>query len=415
MQIKEDPLKVERLQQMKRRATGLLLAASALFLVTRWLESVYPWLGYARAFSEAAMIGGVADWFAVTALFRHPLGIPIPHTAIVPTRKDRIGRALGGFVQNNFLSREVLSDKLRSKRIAEAGATWLVQPANTRSIARHVAAALAAAAHVVRDEEVQELIDQSLVSRARKVQVAPVLGNVLSLFTTSNRHQALFDRFIHLIARLVDENEEVIRAKIRDESPWWVPDAVDARIHNKVVTAIESTLHAMADDPAHPLRHRYDEMLKEFIEKLKTSPETIARAEEIKEELLAHPSVRQFSGAIWQDMKGAVERYSNREDDRVPGAIERALSRVGTTALADPELLAKIDEWVIEGVLYVVEQYRDEVGQLIAQTVQAWDPEVTSRRIELAIGRDLQFIRINGTLVGGLVGLLIYAVSQMIE
>src|SRR5688572_2542578 len=208
---------------MRRIASGMLLGAAVLFIIARILERTYPWMVFVRVTAEAAMVGGVADWFAVTALFRHPLGIPIPHTAIVPTRKDRIGRALGGFVQNNFLSREVLSDKLRSKRIAEAGATWLVQPANTRSIARHVAAGLAAAAQVVRDEEVQELIDQSLVSRARKVQVAPVLGNVLSLFTMSNRHQALFDRFIHLIARLVDENEEQIRAKIREESPWWVP------------------------------------------------------------------------------------------------------------------------------------------------------------------------------------------------
>lgn len=412
MELKEDPVKKRQLEVMKRRASGLLVLVAIVFVITRWLERTYPWIGFVRAFAEAAMVGGVADWFAVTALFRQPLGLPIPHTAIIANRKDRIGRALGNFVQNNFLSREVLTSKLTSKHIGQSAARWLSQPENAHLIAQHVASGLSAAAQVLRDEDVRDLIDQSLVSRARKVQVAPLLGNVLALFTSSQRHHELFDKFIHLVARVVEENEELIRARIREESPWWIPGAVDAKIHYKVVGAIERTLREMSVDPNHPLRERYEEMLRDFIEKLKTSPDVIEKAEEIKEELLGNPAVRQFSSSLWGDMKASLERYAHRAETREPGAIERGLMRVGNTAVADPALLEKIDSWVVEGVLYVVEQYRDEVGQLIAQTVASWDPEVTSRRIELAIGRDLQFIRINGTLVGGLVGLLLYTISK---
>ena len=409
---KEDPNKQIQLDRMKRRATGLLIGATVLFVVTLVLERTYPWLGFVRATAEAAMVGGLADWFAITALFRHPLGIPIPHTAIIPSRKDRIGRSLGGFVQNNFLSREVIAARLHGLRIAERIAKWISDPANSGRIAHHVATGLAGTAAVLRDEDIQAMIDRAIITRVKKTQVAPVLGNVLSLLTADNRHQELLDEALRLISEGVSRNEELIRQRIREESPWWLPEAVDDRIHDKVVAAIENTLRQVAADPAHPLRERFDNALTGFIEKLRTSPDVIAKAEAIKDDMLENPAVRQFSATIWSDVKQALARYADRKETDPPGAVEQGLMKLGNAVLGDAELMAKVDHWILDAVLYAVEQFRGEVAQLISYTVGQWDAEETSKKIELQIGKDLQFVRINGTLVGGLVGLILYSISK---
>jgi uncharacterized membrane-anchored protein YjiN (DUF445 family) len=403
-----------RLTRMKRIATGLFIFVTAVFVATRLLEERYPWLGWVRAMSEAAMVGALADWFAVTALFRHPLGIPIPHTAIVPNRKDRIGASLGGFVQNNFLSRELIGAKLRQIGISRRIGEWLRDPANARKISLHASKALAGTVQVLRDDDVQDLLDRSVIARIRATRVAPVVGNALSLITASNRHQELLDEALTLLDRVVDQNDEIIRDRIRKESPWWLPESVDNKIHDKIVTAIENLLHAVTTDPNHPLRARFDAAVDRFVERLKTSPEVIAKGEELKEELLAHPSVRQFSAEVWNDAKTAIVKYSESPVDGEIRPIDRGLVSLGETMLEDPELLAKVDGWLLDATLYVVEQYRTEVGQFIADTVRGWDPEDTSRKIELAVGRDLQFIRINGTLMGALVGLLIFLVGKLL-
>jgi uncharacterized membrane-anchored protein YjiN (DUF445 family) len=410
----EDANRQQRLDSMKRSATGLLVLMTIIFAISRALESRHPWLGYLRAAAEAAMVGGIADWFAVTALFRHPLGIPIPHTAIIPARKDRIGRSLGGFVQRNFLSRDVILAKLTSMQIAYRLATWVHQPENARRIARHVAAGLGGAVNVLRDEDVQAMVGRTVLNRVRRVQVAPLLGNLLSLMTSGNKHQEILDEALQLVARLVAENEETLRNKIRNESPWWVPEVVDNRIHDKIVTGIERTLREVSSDPHHALRERFDDVLGQFIERLRTSPDTIARAELLKEELLDHPAVMQFSVSLWTDAKAAIVRYAAREEREAPDAIEQGLVALAGAVLADPALVEKVEGWITDAVLYAVEQARGEVGELIAQTVGNWDPEDTSRKIELSIGRDLQFIRINGTLVGALVGLALYSIGKMV-
>jgi uncharacterized membrane-anchored protein YjiN (DUF445 family) len=414
MQPNDDPQKQAQLDAMKRRATGLLVLAAGLLVVTKVLETRYPWLRFVGATAEAAMVGGLADWFAVTALFRHPLGIPIPHTAIIPARKDRVGRNLGNFVQRNFLSREVISAKLRSMQVAEQLARWISQPENSRTIAKHAAAGLAAAAQVLRDEDVQDLIGRSLATRARRTQVAPLLGKTLSLVTAGNRHQELLDEAIKLVARAVEDHSDDIRDKIAEESPWWLPGIVDDKIHEKLIGAIEHTLRDVRDDPNHPLRTRFDAALDDFIDKLHTSPDVIERAEELKQELLDAQVIRRFSSSVWEDMKHGIIRYAQNPDSYAPGSIERGLNAFGEAVLSDPALLAKVDGWIENAALYLVERYQHEVAGLISHTVSAWDPEATSRRIELAIGRDLQFIRINGTLVGGLAGLAIYVLSELL-
>ena len=403
-----------RLTRMKRIATGLFVFVTAVFIATRLLETRYPWLGWVRAMSEAAMVGALADWFAVTALFRHPMGIPIPHTAIVPNRKDRIGASLGGFVQNNFLSRDLIRAKLQQIGISRRIAEWLREPENARKISMHASKALAGTVQVLRDDDVQDLLDRSVIARIRATRVAPVVGNALSLITASNRHQELLDEALKLLDRVVDQNDEIIRDRIRKESPWWLPESVDNKIHDKIVTAIENLLHAVTTDPNHPLRARFDAAVDRFVERLKTSPEVIAKGEELKEELLAHPSVRQFSAAVWTDTKDAIVKYSETPVDGEVRPIDRGIVSLGATMLEDPDLLAKVDGWILDATLYVVEQYRTEVGQFIADTVRGWDPEDTSRKIELAVGRDLQFIRINGTIMGALVGLVLDLVGRLL-
>ena len=411
--LSDEAEKQAALERMQRRATGMLGGAAVLFVAARAFESRYPWLGFVRAAAEAALVGGVADWFAVTALFRHPLGLKIPHTAIVPKRKDRIGRSLGNFVQKNFLSREVVAVKLAGMQVGARIAGWLADPEHARRVARQVAASLSGAAAVLRDEDVQEFVERSLVSRARKVQVAPLLGRVLGLLTADNRHQELLDEVLRLAARFVSQNEEMIRDRIAAEAPWWIPGAVEDKIHEKVVGGVDRTLTEVSADPNHPLRARFDDAVRRFAERLRTSPETIARAEEIKAELLSHPAVREYAASVWTDVKEKLARYATEgEGTTALAAVERGLVSLGHAILADPALLAKVDAWITDGVLFAVEQYRSEVAHLIEQTVAGWDPDATSRRIEIQIGRDLQFIRINGTVVGGLVGLLLYTIGK---
>lgn len=399
---------------MKRVALALLLGAALVFAIASLLETRYPWLGYVRAAAEAAVVGGVADWFAVTALFRHPLGIPIPHTAIVPARKDRIGRTLGVFVQANFLSRDAVSAKLEALRIGEKAALWLSDPDNSRSLARGVAKALSGAAVVLRDEDVQAFIDRAISKRAQAVRIAPLTGRVLELLTADGRHQELLDHALALVARVVQENEELIRDRVHAETPWWMPGVLDARIQDRIVDAISRTLADISASPTHPLRVRFDAAVHDFIERLQSSPATIARAEALKEELLAHPAVRDFTASIWGDVKRKLRDYADRPPDAPAGGIERAFHLLGETIRADPALAEKVDAWLTGAVLYAVEQSREEVGHLIAQTVEAWDPYATSHRIELQIGRDLQFIRVNGTIVGGLVGLVLYTIGRLL-
>lgn len=401
------------LRRMKRVATGLLLIATVIFVVAHILESSYPWLGYVRATAEAAMIGGLADWFAVTALFRYPLGIPIPHTAIVPRHKDRVGAILANFMQRHFLSGEVVGEKLRSANIAQQMADWIVDPEHARTVARQAATALSAGAKATQTEAVQQMIESALARKIESTPVAPLLGKALELVVEDERHQDLFDDAMRLIGRAVRENRAFVRERIDRETPWWVPEQIDEKLTEKIVKSIDRTVQDVHNDPHHPMRERFDVALRTFIERLKTDERAIARAENIKRDFLNDAVIRDLGGAIWQDINDALARVAEREEGAGLDAITRSLVAFGKAVQEDPALMAKVDKWVVEVATQLVDRYRDEVGKLITDTVAKWDPEATSQRIELAVGRDLQFIRINGTLVGGLAGLAIYTISRL--
>jgi uncharacterized membrane-anchored protein YjiN (DUF445 family) len=411
--MQDEAVRQAQLDLMKRRATLLLVGATVLFVVARALQVQFPWLKIVVATAEAAMVGGLADWFAVTALFRHPLGIPIPHTAIVPAKKDRVGRTLGAFVQRNFLSREVIEHRLRSMQAGRRLAEWVASPENARTISRSTALALSSATQMLRDEDVQAVIDRSLARRVRSMRLAPLLGKLLGVITEDGRHQEVLDEVIRLAARTVNDNADLIRERIERETPWWIPPAFDDKIFKRVLGAIQKLLTELSADPRHPLRLRFDTSVAHLIERLNTSPEFAAKVDAWKEDFLDNEAARRFSASLWQDGKEALAKFAESPDSAAPNAIETALTTFGQKALDDPELLAKLDEFMVDIAVFLVARYQDEVAELIATTVAAWDPELTSRRVELAIGRDLQFIRINGTIVGGLAGMLIYLISSL--
>ncbi|HET8656822.1 MAG TPA: DUF445 domain-containing protein [Longimicrobiaceae bacterium] len=414
MQMPEDERKRAQLDRMRRIATALLVAAAAVFVVSHALEGRFPWMGFVRATAEAAMVGAIADWFAVTALFRYPLGLKIPHTAIVPTRKDRIGGSLGRFVENNFLSREVLSAKVRSMHVAQRLAEWMQRPENAERLARHATGALATAVRSLNEREMQRLIEHQIEERLRETEATPVLADALALVLAGKRRQELLDGTLALVDHLLEENKDQLRERIERELPWWVPAPIDDKIYRKILNATEGALHEVRADPEHPFRHRFDELVSASVDRLKNSPELIARGETMKEELLASPALERFSGRLWSDLRATLVPNGDgggRAEIQLP--IERAIRRLGETLLEDPELMERVDRWAENAVVHVAEDYRHEVAHLIASTVAQWDPDETSRKIELQVGKDLQFIRINGTVVGGLVGLLLYTLSVL--
>lgn len=407
--------KETELARMKLVATSLLGVVTIIFIVASFFEEQYLWVSFVRATAEAAMVGAIADWFAVTALFRHPLNLKIPHTAIVPTRKDTIGRTLAYFVRNNFLTATVISERLRSMEATRRLAEWLSRPDNSQQLANYVALGLIGVVQVMKDEEVQALIERDLADRVRSLKMAPLLGNLLALIASGNRQQELLSGTLKLVGRTLQENKETIMERISRETPWWLPKNVDNLIYQRIVAAFDNMLREVNDDPNHPLREKFSETVTTLIEDLKHSPDIVAKEESFKEELLQDPAVQAFSASLWADIKAKLIERGADPDSDIRRPIQRGLSRFSETILGNEALLEKIDHWVHEGAVYLVTEYGQEVEYLIIHTISRWDPEETARKIELNVGKDLQFIRINGTLVGGLVGLLIHTIAFLIK
>lgn len=415
MQLDIDAVKRAELRRMKRLATGLLAGVACLYLITFLLEPRFPWLGFVRAFSEAAMIGALADWFAVTALFRHPLGIPIPHTAIIPRRKDTLGESVGRFVQENFLSPEVLVGRLRTMQVVDRVAQLATRDDVSQAAARQVTALISGALDVVNDDEIQQIVERSVSIQIRKLQPAPLLGRALGAVLRGERMHELVAEMMRLAAHLLNENRDVVRSRISRETPWWVPSAVDKAIADRIFVSVEATIQEISLDQNHPFYPRFEAVLATFIEQLKTDPATIERGEMLKQELLDSPVVRDFSVSLWQDLKGFLKDQSNRPDSALQTALQRSVRQFGVLLGTDEALAAKVQGWIEKIVVYLSREYRGQFVQLVSYTVERWDIASTVEKIELQVGRDLQFIRINGTIVGGLAGLVIYTLSLVLR
>jgi len=410
-----DAERARALRRMKMVATSLLLVAAVIFVVARAGQEARPWLGYVRATAEAAMIGALADWFAVTALFRRPLGLPIPHTAIVQTRKDQIGASLGGFVRDQFLTIEVITARLEQANLAQRLGEWMTREDNARTVSAQSAAVVRGATEVLQDDIVQSGVEQVVLSRATSVPVAPVMGRVVEAALAGGHHQALLDAVLSGLGRYLEENNQTFRERLYGESPWWVPEPVDDVVFAKIYDAAQSFIADLGQDRNHPLRRDIDGRTLQLVEELKTSPAMLARGEELKQELLSHPEVRAWSSTLWSRIKSGLLDAADDPNSELRLRIEQAAVEAGESLLSDPELRRRIDSWIVEATGYIAEQFRGEVADLIAGTVQRWDTEETAERLELQVGRDLQFIRINGTLVGGLAGLGIYTLSELLS
>jgi uncharacterized membrane-anchored protein YjiN (DUF445 family) len=404
------------LQKMKRLATGLLLVAAVIFLGARWWEvNAGPaWIGYIRAMAEAGMVGALADWFAVTALFRRPLGLPIPHTAIIPTKKDVLGDSLGDFVGENFLSEDVVRDKLARIEVSSRVGAWVAQPVNADRVTAELATAARGVVTVLRDDAVQEVIEQVLVRKLMERPIGPPLGTVLSGVLADGAHHHLVDLVCDRAFDWVSGNHDMVLRVVHERAPSWSPRFIDDMVADKVFAEVQNFAFAVKTDPEHPLRKAVDTFLIEFATDLQHDPDTIERAERIKNQVVAHPDVQKFIGQAWSTVKTLILDAASDPSSALRLRVRDGLLSFGERLNTDAELRAKIDGWLADAAGYIVRHYRREITTLITDTVSRWDAEETSRKVELQVGRDLQFIRINGTVVGSLAGLVIYAVGQIL-
>ena len=398
---------------MKLIATGLLLFAAVVFVVARLFEDEGAWVGYVESAAEAAMVGALADWFAVTALFRYPLGIPIPHTAIIPRRKDEIGRSLGDFVQSNFLTADLIGERLAAARVAERLGHWLAQPANAERAAEAAADALGGVVEVLDDRDVQEALGTAVERRLASTDVAPILGRAIDVAIDGGHHHRMLDGAIRGLGSFLEENRSMLRDRLDQESPWWVPETIDDRVFKKIFSGVQRFIDDVSANPDHEVRHSFDERLQVLADKLRRDPALIAKCEAMKSEILAHPDVQGWLHSLWGEVKKSMLAAAEDPTSDLRQRLVHGFATAGRRLNTDRQLQAKVDDWIERLVLHVVEHYQGEVASLISSTVERWDAAETGRRIELQVGRDLQFIRINGTVVGGLAGLAIHTVSEL--
>jgi uncharacterized membrane-anchored protein YjiN (DUF445 family) len=411
-----DDVKRAGLARMKAVATGCLLLATVVYAISGWRVHLGApaWVDYVRAAAEAGMVGALADWFAVTALFRRPLGLPIPHTAIIPTRKNQLGDSLGEFVGANFLSERVVRDKLRGTRVAERVGRWLARPEGADRATVELSTALRGALTVLNDDDVQQLIEQVVIRRFVDQPWGPPLGTLLGHLLEDRAHHKLVDLVCDRAYEWVRDNEEVVMRVVTQRAPAWSPRFFDQFVSDKVYTELVNFAWSVKTDPEHQMRAAVDRFLIEFAHDLRDDPPTIARAEQIKQQVLNHPEVKNLVGSAWSTAKRMILEAAADPDSPLRAKVREALLQFGDRLATDVGLRAKVDNWLENVAAYVVDNYRAEITTLITDTVARWDAEETSRKIELQVGRDLQYIRINGTVVGALAGLAIHAVSRLL-
>jgi len=404
------------LRRMKAVATAFLLGATVIYLLAYWQEShgAPAWVGFVKAAAEAGMVGALADWFAVTALFRYPLGIKIPHTAIIPTRKNTLGGSLSEFVSANFLSEEVVRDKLHRAEVTRRLGEWLSRREIAERIMVELATAVRGAVTVLRDEDVQEILEQALVKPMVDRQWAPSLGTLLGEVLADGAHYKLVDLVCDRAYKWVRDNHALVLRIVGDRAPSWSPKFVDEIVADRVYGEVLTFAWAVKTTPDHPMRKAIDRFLVEFAYDLRHDPETIIRAEQVKQTLLDHPAVRNFVGSTWSTIKKLIIEAAEDPSSELRRRVTDGLASLGERLIEDDELRTKADGWLESAAAYIVRHYAAEITTLITDTIERWDGVETSRKIELQVGRDLQFIRINGTVVGSLAGLAIHSFSQLL-
>jgi uncharacterized membrane-anchored protein YjiN (DUF445 family) len=402
-------------QGMKVLATGLLVVMAAVFAAARALEPHYPALSYVKAFAEAAMVGGLADWFAVTALFRHPLGLPIPHTAIIPRNKDRIGEALASFLKENFLIPSVVARRMRNIDVAAATGRFLQTPAGEGTRIRAGASRLIADIfESLDDERLGGIVKGAIAARIRKTEISPLLGHALASAINEERHVPMLEAAIRWTARALDANEPLIREMVHKKANWVLKLAgLDAKLADAIIDGLRKLTVEMSTDPAHPVRMKVEEALAQLANDLQTRPETRERVEAMKEQLLDNKSVSLWLDTIWQKGREAVIRAARNPDAVLAGKLGEILKTMGSTLETDSRIRAALNQFARRAAVGMAASYGSAIVRLVSDTIRGWDARTVTARLEAAVGRDLQYIRINGTLVGGLVGVVLHLVDSL--
>jgi uncharacterized membrane-anchored protein YjiN (DUF445 family) len=393
----------------RRRATGLLVAVAALVGLSTAFLGDARWLAWVQATALASLVGGLADWFAVTALFRRPLGLPIPHTAIVVERKDRFAATLGSFVQESFLSAPAVTARLRdSAALARLGA-WLADPEHARDLAGRAAGAMTEAADLLREADVLDAAVRVARRRLDRVRLAPLAGRVLDQLTREGRHQPVLDAALTGLARYLAAHGPELHARLGAQSPWWLPGRFSQRLVNRLLAQTESVLADMAANRRHPLRLQLEEGLATLARRLRTDPELARRGEELKAELLAHPAVRQLAATVWSEARTELRAQAADPGSELRDRLAAAIAAAGGRLAGDPGMGARLEQMLT----WALVRFDTELSGLVTGTIARWDATETSRRLELLLGPDLQYIRINGTVVGALAGLALHALTTI--
>ena len=397
-------------------ATGLLLFMAAVFFVTTHYLGVHPAIGYLRAFAEAAMVGGLADWFAVTALFRHPLGLPIPHTAIVPRNKDRIGDTLALFIRQNFLVPRLVALKMRRIDVAGAAGKFLADPSVTEGRMRQGASRLMADVLGGLDQDrLGGMVKSAIADKLRQLDISPLLGQALTAAMAEGRHQPLLDGIVIWSSKALDENAHLIRDMVHQRANAILRlTGLDETLANSIINGLHKLLGEMADDPDHPLRLRVEDALDELAWRLQNDEVMQERVARIRNEILDNVAVKAWLDGLWEQGRSALLKAARDPDSVLAGRVGEGLRQLGGTLMEDATLKRAINRYARRAVVGAVDSYGDTAVRLISDTVRGWDAETVTGRLEEAVGRDLQYIRINGTLVGGLVGVLIHTVEMWI-
>lgn len=396
-------------RSMRVIATGLLVAMAGLFLVADRYDEFHPAWGYVKSFAEAAMVGGLADWFAVTALFRHPLGIPIPHTAIIPRNKDRIGGTLAQFLRDNFLTPSVVARRMRSIDVAGATGRFLIAPPGEGRLREGAVRLFVDILEALDQQRLGGMVKSAVAGRMRSLEVSPLLGQTLSAAIDEERHIPVLDSIVTWAGRTLDANEHMIRDMVHERAGWVIRLAgLDERLADAIIDGLRRLSIDMAVDPHHPLRAKAEEGLAKLASDLTSDPALRARVEEVKNEIIGNKAVSQWIDGLWERGRAGLLRSARNPERAMAGGFGEAVRQLGTTLQEDRHLKAAINQFARRAVVGAVARYGAGIVALVSETIRGWDTRTVTDRLEGAVGRDLQYIRVNGTLVGGLVGLLIH-------
>ena len=399
---------------MRVLATAMLAGMAAVFIGATGLIDVHPAWGFVRAFAEAAMVGGIADWFAVTALFRHPLGLPIPHTAIIPRNKDRIGDTLAAFLRDNFLTPRVVARRMRQVDVAGAVGRFLSQPPGEGRLREGASRLLADILEALDPEQLGGMVKSAVAARMRAIDIAPLLGQTLEAAITDERHVPVVDGIVTWAGRTLDSNEDLIRDMVHERAGWIIRLAgLDERLAEAIIDGLRKLTIDMAVDPAHPLRAKAEEGLAKLAWNLQHDPETRTKVEDWKNDMIENEAVTNWLGGIWENSRAGLLRAARDPDAALAGKFGEALRNLGETLQNEPQLRRAINQFARRAAAGVTASYGDGIVKLVSETVRAWDVRTVTDRLEAAVGRDLQYIRINGTIVGGLVGLVIHTIEVL--